>query len=57
MTGEQVWGIVRTILAAGAGWLVAKGYLTDATAASVIGAVGTVFVAAWSFWSKKPKIA
>ncbi|WP_316176216.1 hypothetical protein [Bradyrhizobium sp. SZCCHNRI1073] len=54
MTGEQIWGVVRTILAAVAGWLVAKGYATDELVQAVLGGVGTIFVAAWSFFSKKP---
>ncbi len=53
MTGEQVWGIVRTILAAGGGYIVAKGYVDNATMTSIIGAIGTLFIAAWSVWSKK----
>ena len=53
MTGEQVWGIVRTILAACGGYVVAKGYVDNATFQSILGGVGTVFVAVWSYWSKK----
>jgi len=53
MNAEQVWGIVRTILAAGAGYLTAKGIVDEATAGTVIGALGTIFVAGWSVWSKK----
>ena len=54
MNAEQVWGIIRTILAAFSGWVVAKGYVDDATLQSVIGAVGTIFIAVWSFVAKKP---
>lgn len=53
MTGDQIWGIVRTILAAGGGYVVAKGYLDNATMTSIIGAIGTLFIAGWSVWSKK----
>ena len=53
MTGEQIWGIVRTILAAGGGYVVAKGYIDNATMTSISGAVGTLFIAGWSVWSKK----
>jgi hypothetical protein len=49
-----VWGIVRTILAAGAGYFVAKGKVDDATAQSIIGGIGAVFVGVWSVLSKKP---
>lgn len=53
MTAEQIWGIARTVLAALAGWVVSKGYIDNDTAMSVIGGVGTIFVASWSFLSKK----
>ena len=53
MTGEQVWGIVRTILAFGGGWVVSKGYVTNEVVTSVLGGVGTIFVAVWSVFSKK----
>lgn len=53
MTGEQVWGIVRTILAAAGGYIVANGWVDNATLQSVIGALGTIFVAGWSVWSKR----
>lgn len=57
MTGEQTWGIIRTILAAAGGWLVAKGYVDNETLASILGGLGTVFVAGWSIWSKRKKPA
>jgi hypothetical protein len=53
MSAEQIWGIVRTILAAAGGWVVAKGYVDNATLQSVIGAIGTLFIAGWSVLSKK----
>jgi hypothetical protein len=53
MTPEQIWGIIRTILAAVAGWAAGKGYVDNETATTVIGAAGTIFVAVWSFVSKK----
>lgn len=53
MTAEQIWGIVRTILAAAGGYIVAKGWIDNATLQSVIGALGTIFIAVWSVWSKK----
>ena len=52
-TGEQLWGIIRTILAAVAGWAAGKGYVDNETATTIIGALGTIFVAGWSWWSKK----
>lgn len=57
MNAEQIWGIVRTILAAVAGWAAAKGYIDNETAMTIIGALGTIFVASWSWWSKKVKLA
>ena len=54
MTGEQVWGIVRTILAAVGGWVVAKGYVSNELLTAVLGGIGTIFIAVWSFFSKKP---
>ena len=53
MSGEQIAGIVRTILAAGGGYLAAKGYLDAATWQTIAGAVATVIVAVWSVKSKK----
>jgi len=57
MSADQIWGIVRTILAAVAGWAAARGYIDNETAMTIIGAVGTIFVASWSWWSKKVKPA
>jgi len=53
MTADQVWGIIRTILSAGMGFVVAKGWLDDATSVAIIGAIGTIFVGLWSVISKK----
>ena len=54
MSGEQIWGIVRTIMAAGGGWAVANGYISNELLTAVLGGLGTIFVAAWSTWSNKP---
>jgi hypothetical protein len=53
MGGEQIWGIVRTILAGLGGFAVAKGYVDDGTLQSVLGGAGVVFVAIWSWVAKK----
>lgn len=53
MTGEQVWGVVRTILAAGGGVLVGKGYLTNEMLMAILGGLGTLFVGVWSVKAKK----
>lgn len=57
MDGEQIWGIVRTILAAVGGWAVGKGYLDNDLLTAILGGGGTLFVAAWSFFSKKKSAA
>lgn len=54
MNKDQLFGIVRTIAAAGFGFLAGKGYLDGATAEALAGAVATIGVAAWSVFSKKP---
>ncbi len=53
MNGDQVWGVVRTILAAVGGWAVAKGYVSNELLTAILGGVGTIFVAAWSVFAKK----
>lgn len=57
MNGEQVWGLVRTVLAAVGGWVVAKGYADDALVQAILGGVGTIFVGAWSYASKRKPVA
>lgn len=53
MTGEQIAGIARALVAAVGGYLVGKG-LTDAeTVAAVAGAVATIAAAVWSVLSKR----
>lgn len=52
MTGEAIWGVVRTILAAVGGYFVAKGKVDDATIQQILGGLGTIFVAGWSIFSK-----
>lgn len=53
MTKEQVFGIVRTVAAAGFGFLAGKGYLDGASVEALAGAVATLCVAVWSVVSKK----
>lgn len=53
MTGEQVWGIARTILAAAGGVAVGKGWIDNETLTALLGGLGTIFVAVWSWKSKK----
>mgnify|MGYP000092956581 CR=1 FL=1 len=53
MTGEQIWGLIRTVLAAAGGWVVAKGYITSELLTAILGGVGTIFIGVWSWWSNK----
>jgi hypothetical protein len=53
MNGEQIAGIVRAIVAALGGFLVAKGVADAETVAAVAGALATLAAAAWSVLSKK----
>lgn len=56
MTGEQVGGIVRTLLAALGGVAVGKGWLDSETATALAGAAATIIIAIWSIKSKnKPQ--
>lgn len=52
MNSEMIWGVARAVLAAVGGILVTKGFLDESTLQSVLGAVGVLFTAAWSIWSK-----
>jgi Na+-transporting methylmalonyl-CoA/oxaloacetate decarboxylase beta subunit len=52
-TAEVAWGIVRTVLAAAAGVLVTKGYVSADTLNQIIGAVGVIFVGVWSAISNR----
>lgn len=55
MTKEMTWGVVRAILAGGAGYLAGKGVADLGTLNEVIGAIGVIFTAGWSIWAKKSK--
>lgn len=57
MKKEQLFGIIRTVAAAGFGFLAGKGYLDGATAEALAGAVATIAVAIWSVASKKDPTA
>lgn len=54
MTGEQVWGVIRTVLAAVGGYFATKGMVDGALVEAILGGAGTIFVAVWSVFSKKP---
>ena len=52
ITGEQIAGIVRAIVAALGGYLVGKGMVDAETMTAVAGAAATIAAAGWSVWSK-----
>lgn len=54
MTGEQIGGIVRTIIAAAGGYAAAKGYGNSELWIAIAGAASTISVAFWSYKSNKP---
>ncbi len=54
MNKDQVFGIVRTVVAAVGGFLAGKGYLDASTVEALAGAMATIVVAVWSVASKKP---
>ena len=53
MNKNEVYGVVRTVLAAVGGVLVGKGCIDSETAVSVAGALATVAAAVWSVKSKR----
>lgn len=53
MTKDMAWGVVRAVLAGGAGYLAGKGVADIGTLNDVIGALGVIFAAGWSIWAKK----
>lgn len=57
MKPEEVWGVIRTVLAYGSGYITATGVIDAATFNSVLGALGVLFVAGWSIWAKKKAAA
>ncbi len=54
MTGEQIGGIVRAIVAAAGGYAIGQGWADAQLVAAVGGAAATIAVAVWSYRSKKP---
>lgn len=58
MTSDQVGGLVRAILTFLAGIAVARGWVDNATALTIVGGLVTVLTAAWSVFTNRPaKIA
>lgn len=54
MSWEQISSILRHILTFGGGFIVAKGWLSDATVQQLIGAIITVGGAIWAVYNKTP---
>lgn len=54
MNLDQVMGIIRAVLAAAGGWAVGHGYLDNATATAVSGAVVVLVTAGWSAYTNRP---
>lgn len=52
---ETVLGLIRHALTFGGGFLVAKGYLDEASVGELVGAVTTVIGIVWSGLSKSDK--
>jgi hypothetical protein len=53
MGKNEIYGVVRTVIAAIGGVLVGKGYIDSETAVAIAGAVATVAAAVWSVKSKR----
>lgn len=54
MTGEQIGGVVRAVLAVGLGYLAGKGIIASGAVADLTAAFATAVVAAWSAWTNRP---
>lgn len=54
MSSEQITGVVRAILAAIGGYVIAKGWVDAANFETIAGAVVTSVVAGWSIFAKRP---
>jgi hypothetical protein len=53
VNSTEIGGIVRTLVSALGGYLVAKGAIDSETATTVGGSLATIIVAVWSVWSKR----
>lgn len=52
MSWDNVWTIVRYLLIAGGSFLVGKGYVSEAQATEIIGAIGSIGAILWGMWVK-----
>lgn len=53
MTGEQIAGVVRAIVAAAGGYFIGQGLVDAETVTAIGGAIATLATAAWSIYSKR----
>ena len=53
MNKNEIYGVVRTVLAAIGGIAVGKGYIDSETAVALAGAFATIAAAVWSVKSKR----
>lgn len=56
MKPEELWGVIRTILAACSGWVALAG-IDAPTYNNILGAAGVIFVAVWSIIAKRKAAA
>lgn len=49
---DKILGVVRAVLAAGAGYFVGKGYIDQGTADQIVGALVLIGTSIWSVKSK-----
>ena len=52
MTSDTIWQIVRYALLALGGFIINKGLITSDDLTAIIGALGTLFTAAWGIYVK-----
>ncbi len=53
---ESIKSLIRHVLSAAGGFLVAKGVVSADQLPEVVGAVITLAAAGWGFWSKKKAV-
>lgn len=52
MTSDTIWQIIRYALLALGGFIINKGLITSDELTAIIGALGTLFTAAWGIYVK-----
>jgi hypothetical protein len=53
MNKDEIYGVVRAVLAAVGGFAAGQGYVDSETAMTVAGAAATIIAAVWSIRSKR----